>query len=565
VPVIFTTETIECDVLVIGAGAAGCCAAAAAIEAGARTCIAVKGSFAHIGVPGSGASSCGSTEEGLPRLPDVRGVSYDAEHMYENAVKAGLGLADRLLVQTLVEKAVETREVLERWGCSFNTKGVTSLGYPFVRALEKKIRSSALLLENTMIYDLIKHNGICTGAFGLNALGTHFIIRAGAIVIASGGNAQLFSRNVHPACCTGDGYAMALRCGAELFNLEFMQIFTATVFPTKNLVHAWNPEQLRVLYNRHGQHFLENYLPAGISAKACREENARHAPFSTRDDSSRYLAIAIVKEILAGRGSEHGGVFLDLGKTISQLNPTILNFMRFKGLDPEMVPMEITMAQQCSNGGIKVDTTAMSTIPGLFAAGEAISGTHGADRIGGNMLAQCAVFGRIAGDSAVRFAHSHGKQRHEPVPVPEFPLHNAGNSSSISERTLRVELQNTAWKYGLVIRNADGLHEWLKCIDRISSQKLEFCEITPIHEIITLLELRNLILVGKAVCSSELMRTESRGPHYREDYPDLDTVSPVAAQFVTLSHTGSLEIKKQVIDSKWTDSGNLSFGSLRWG
>ena len=578
-PAISTVHEVTCDALVVGAGAAGCCAAAAALESGAKVCLTVKGYFAQIGMRGSGASACGNTEFGLPRLPDVSGVAFHPEQMVENAVKAGLGMAERSLIHTLAELAPETRADLERWGCIFLSVGAGGLGYPFVRALEKKIRSGAEVIEHIMIHDLIVEEGECRGAFGYDVRGARYVIHASAVVLAAGGDARLFSRNVHPSCCTADGYAMALRAGAELMNLEFMQIFTATAAPTRNLVHTWKPEQLELLENRHGRFFLEDYLPQGITARACLEENIRHAPFSTRDAASRYLAVGIVKEIIAGRGTDAGGVLLDLRPTAATLKPAVREFLNYKGIDVTRNRLEITMAHQCSNGGMRVGTDAMSSVPGLFGAGEAITGTHGADRIGANMLAQCAVFGRLAGRSAARFGSrskaagarsSSGESWKDrdrypgTLPGPLSP--GSGSCLPAEEVTrLRTELAEAAWEYGLVVRSAQGLGSWLERMNSVDERVLQIDGETAPEDVIARLELRNLLLVGKAVCRSELVREESRGPHYREEFPELDTARPPAATVVRYAGNEELTLRSVVVDPEWNDRDGLSFGSMRWG
>lgn len=564
-PAICTVEEILCDVLVIGSGAAGSCAASAALDRGATVCVAVKGYFAHVGTRGSGASACGNTEGGKPRLPNIPELNYQPEQMVENAIKAGLGMADRKLVYALAQRAEDTRKDLDAWGCSFHTMGAAGLGYAFIRAVEKKIRSRAMILEHTMVYELLIHEGECVGALGIDAKGRHYTIHAKAVVMATGGNAQLFSHNVHPSCCTADGYAMALRAGASLMNLEFMQIFTATVTPTRNLVHTWRTEQLELLFNRDQHHFLEDYLPPGITAQACREENIRHAPFSTRDNASRYLGVGIVKEILAGRGTDSGGVFLDLRTSAHLMKPVALEFMRYKGIPIEEKPLEITMAHQCSNGGIRVGLDAMTVVPGLFAAGEAITGTHGADRIGANMLAQCAVFGRTAGMEAVDFAVNIKGSARRYKQVIGSPLVEGKPLSREEVLSYLKELKATAWANGLVVRNKTGLEKWLAFMDGADERLFYQSDESTPEEIISRLELRNLLLVGKAVCRSELGREESRGPHYREDFPELDSSTQPAASVVSFECENCLIISKQVVDPEWSDTEALSFGNMRWG
>jgi fumarate reductase (CoM/CoB) subunit A len=568
VPATYMNEEVYCDVLIIGAGAAGSCAAAAALERDASVCVAVKGFYAQIGMRGAGASACGNTEHGLPRLPDIPGINYNPEQMVENAMKAGLGMADRRLVNILADKGAETRKDLEAWGCTFTALGAAGLGYPFIRAVEKKIRSSAVIMEHTMIYDLLISEGECIGAMGFSGKGEVITVRAKSVIIAAGGNARLYSHNVHPSCCTADGYAMALRAGAHLMNMEFMQIFTATVSPTRNLVHTWKSEQLELLYNRDGHCFLEDYLPTGISAAACREENIRHAPFSTRDAASRYLAVGIVKEILSGRGTDNGGVFLDLSKTAHLIKPAVRDFMRYKGIPPEDQPLEIAMAHQCSNGGMVVDTRSMSAIPGLFGAGEAVTGMHGADRIGANMLAQCAVFGRTAGIEAAEFAR--GSKSHiqlkKNVGLMELPIIKKRQKGTYAGKVgeYRRKLEETAWQYGLVVRDESGLKKWLGFLNSAEESLFILGKDASPEEVIAALELRNLVLVGKAVCLSALERRESRGPHYREDFPELDSQRSAAA-LISLDGKGNPMVEPYVVDPEWSDEDAQSLGNMRWG
>lgn len=574
-PVTYTTETISCDVLVIGGGAAGCCAAMAAMERNASVCLAVKGSFGQIGIRGAGASSCGNTEGGNPRLPNVPGVPFNEEQMYDQAIMAGLGLADRNLVRTLVEGAEETREDLERWGWVPKSTGPAGLGHPIVKAVQKSLLKGARVLEHTMIVDAVIQNGICTGALGVDRKGCFYTINAGAVIIATGGNAQLFKHNVHPACCTGDGYALALRAGVPLMNMEFMQIFTASVYPTRNLVHTWKAEQLETLYNGEGASFLETYLPEGVSREQCLKENVLHAPFSTRDRASRYLGVAIVKEAIAGRVGDHGGVFIDLRKTADLVKPEVREFFSFKGINLEKDPIEISMVHQCSNGGILVDSNAMTEVPGLFAAGEAITGTHGADRIGGNMLAQCAVFGRIAGKEAARFSLKEASPERSSGSInrTENELYTAFSEKGeeVVERDISsalLALQSISWEKGLVMKTGESLKEWNNFLGKTTKEWERPVSVGSSRDLIRVLELRNLLLVGEAVCGAMKKREESRGPHYREDFPDIHSSTKVPAIVLRCENKpgeARISTEKKVIDPEWSDFTEYSLGNKRWG
>ncbi len=558
---------ITCDVLVIGGGLAAAAAAVQAQSEGKRVCITVKGAFGAIGVRGSGASSCGATANGTPRVKAVRPGIEDQQQWFELIRSAGLGLCNPRLARVLVEQEPAVSDLIRSWGIQFCKIGPASLGYPGIAALECILRKSqAIIMEHTMVTDLIMHEGLCTGALCYGVTGILTVISCGAIVIATGGNAQLFRRNVHPDCVTGDGYAMALRAGGTLMNMEFMQIFLATAAPTRNLVHVWSGDALGKIRNAEGLQFLERYMPQEITVQQCLEENYRHAPFSTRDKASRYLPIAIVKEILAGRGTANGAVYYSPNQAETQLEREEYQFLKFKGIDPDRAPIEITMAHQCSNGGIIVDEDSMTDIPGVFAVGESASGMHGADRIGGNMLASCLVFGSLAGKSASRWSERQG------IPdavaawakdeIHAVKLIQARKGREKPAEVLRI-LQDAAWKYALVVRTEEGLSlfaQILSDLEDVLDRDIftSACNDDCMHA----LELRNLLLVGKSVALTALKRRESRGGHYREDFPYTDIGTP-AANCLSY-HDGKLILSSRILDPAW-DSENSSIEMGRWG
>lgn len=343
-----------------------------------------------------------------------------------------------------------------------------------------------------------------------------------------------------------------------------MQIFLATCYPTRNLLHVYKGEALGKLKNIEGEEFIQNYLPENVTLKECLEENYRHAPFSTRDNASRYLGIAIVKEILAQRGSPNKGVFFQPDSPTTQYEIYEERFHRFKGIDRSKEPVQITMAHQCSNGGVRIDTTGMTTIPGVFAAGEVATGMHGADRIGGNMLAACIIFGKLAGTSAARWAHVN-QQKNNMAPSLETISETwgfcANRKGAIPPHECIKKLQDKAWERALVIRSEAGLSEFKDTIRHIQAQLASEVDTSTPQNLIKALELRNLLLVGEAVALACDSRKESRGGHYREDFPQQNLSQPKAC---IIQYDETLSVHTEIIDPQWSEE-NADLGNQRWG
>jgi fumarate reductase (CoM/CoB) subunit A len=564
----FDVLEIECDVLVVGGGVAATSAVMHAMKENADVGLAVKGCFGAVGQRGAGASSCGTTFSGRPRLPGIHEGDFDQEDLLKKIVAAGLGMADRRLARVLLEDSEAIRSTVDEWGVVWERLGPVGLGYPVVSAVESAIRSSPIeLFEKTMIVDLLVHDGRCAGAVGLTERGDIVLFRAPAVVLATGGNAQLYEQNVHPKCVTGDGYAASLRAGATLMNMEFMQIFFCIPYPTRNLFHVWQREELGTTYNREGRRFLADYLPPGITVEECVDENLKHAPFSTRDRASRYLAVAIVKEVQAGRGTDHGGVYLDLPEPRGRRERAQMEFLRYRGIDRTSGPVELTMGHQCSNGGLRIDTDAMTAIPGVFAAGEATTGMHGADRIGGNMLANCLIFGARAGRSAARWAKKHTASKetdHISAQQQERIRSLAARSGSTAPKDLLSELQRSAWNNALAVRSETSLKKLLYDIDCLETESEKSLLVREPEDLTCALELQNLLLVGKAVATAALHRSESRGGHYREDFPERNRSAIPKALLLTQSDNQQIRLSEEVVDPQWQETDS-DIGKERWG
>ena len=268
--------------------------------------------------------------------------------------------------------------------------------------------------EDVFVTDLVVENGQCVGALALGPDGQVVLYRAGAVVLAAGGARQVFPHEEQRPLIdtTGDGYAMALRAGAELTNMEYTQFMLHPVPPFPVTVPGSHWTLFPKLTNRYGEDALQSYLPTGTSREDVFYERTLHYPFSSRD-ASKWLDIAFAKEISEGRGTDEGGLYLDFSAVnLGTFRPSRPQHLPGDS-DVQMVlpqcPVQMRPAAHAVNGGVRIDERAASTVPGLFAAGEVASGPHGADRLGGGMVTNCQVFGARAGKYAAEYALGSGR------------------------------------------------------------------------------------------------------------------------------------------------------------
>ncbi|OGO40388.1 MAG: hypothetical protein A2147_06315, partial [Chloroflexi bacterium RBG_16_57_8] len=482
-----------------------------------------------------------------------------------NILQAGLGMADPKLASVLIEDAVETRKALLDWGARFDQQGLRSHGVPIMEAVRGQLhKTDAVVHDRTMISDLLVHDGECVGAVGVDEnTGETVVIQAGAVILGTGGDANLFLHNLNPDDTCGDGYVLGYNAGAELTNLEFKQIFLGTVYPTRNMLLQPLPTHVRLM-NAREKEFLPDYLPKGATADECLRQRNGHNPFSTRDTLSRYLDIAIVNELRAGRGTDHNAVLLDrTDERIPPLTGPRSEFWAYRGIDFSQ-PVEISTCHHCSLGGLRIDVNGETTVPHLYAAGEVAAGPHGADRMGGHMLLASQVFGARAGKHAAAFA-SGQKQRDMPGKVSaqaEERIESLRRGDGASEpEPFRAALHHYAYFKLLVTRSAHSLASFLGDVKGISEELSRFTVTDP-GAIIETLELQNLLLLAHIEAEACLMRTESRGPHYREDFPRQNDAEWL--RNVVVKKAGdSPQVTTAVIDPSWKDLGDDKIGY--WG
>lgn len=541
-----TSEILTTDVLVIGGGMAGCRAAIAAADYGGSVVLATKMPLNNGGASTFPVAEMAGYNAGDPDIPG------DVEKHYEDIVNAGQGMANPLLARILAENAPGTIAELEKWGVVFEKEGdgyyifkscfatsprthvIRGHGEPIVKAMSGQIqlRSSINVADDMTVLELDVRDRRCCGAWAIKTDGTFVHISAGAVVIASGGATQVFTRNLNPKDVSGDGYALAYDAGAELINMEFMQSGIGFSHPIVNMFNGYIWAAHPKLHNNLNEQFLGKYLPKGITQEHVMDEHRRHFPFSSSDDS-KYLEVGIQKEIRAGGGSPNRGIYADLRHLTDDYIRSInddcglhhmwyiaRDYMREKGVDLNSQIVEIAVFAHAINGGVNIDESASSTLPGLYAAGEAAGGPHGADRLGGNMMVTCQVFGKIAGENAAKWAAQNKAATYSNMQPSEKIMQIL--HKRLDNEILIKELQEINQNNLLVCRSEESL-----------SRVLQFTE-DAAHELETAktqgdidtdnFRLYAMLLSSRLMAKAALQRKESRGSHFREDYPQKDSL-----------------------------------------
>lgn len=530
-------ETHSYDVIVIGAGGAGL---RAAIEASARgasvglVCKSLLGK-AHTVMAEGGIAAA---------LANVDHQDNWKTH-FRDTMLGGKMLNNWRMAQIHAQEAPDRVMELQEWGALFDrTKDGKILqrafgghtykrlchvgdrtGLEMIRTLQDKgVHSGIDVYMECTITKLLKDGERIAGAFGYwRETGRFIIFKSKAVVLATGGIGKAYKITSNSWEYTGDGHALAYEAGAELIDMEFVQFHpTGMVWPpgVKGLLVT---EAVRgeggILRNSKGERFMERYDP-------------KRMELSTRD----IVARSIYTEVKEGRGSPHGGAFLDISHKgadfIKRKLPSMYHqFLELADVDITQVPMEVGPTVHYIMGGVRVDAErGASTVPGLFAAGEVAGGMHGANRLGGNSLSDLLVFGRRAGLGAAEYAKeisdSSLRINDEEVEIAaKGLLQPFENTDGVNPYSVHQSLQDTMQNYFGVFRVEDGLKEGLVELERLKAHlthlKIEGSRLyNPGWHLCR--DLRSMFIVSEAIAKSALQRKESRGAHSRVDYPDTD-------------------------------------------
>ena len=534
---------IVVDVLVVGAGAAGMMAAMAAAKAG-RSVVIVDKSL--IGRGGATIMAQMTVAAALGEQdPD------DWKLHLSDTLKAGRGICNEELAGILCQEAPERIRELDAWNVGWardlngRINGVMAPGHSVRRcvyvdflntgpAIAQTLRTQLARVRNVKrisglsIRDLVVHQGRVVGAVGVNVEdGQCVTISATATILAGGGLTRIFRRNSASANMSGDAYALALRAGAELIDMEFPQFFPIGHLAPR-LVGMdpimWDPFRYKLggrLLNGRMEEFLENY--------GLHDSGVYTAP---RD----VTAYAIVKENEAGRGSPAGGAFLsfthvDEATLKTAFGPTIELLMR-NGIDLTKQPVEVGPIAHYHMGGIRVNAQLQSTMPGLYAAGEAVGGANGANRLSGNAIPEALVFGERAGRfAAVEACSVEGVWDEIAAELIIAQIDQvyarAGGNEKAGTPQLWSALQELMWTKVGLSRTETSLREALAEIEGMRDRVLPAIPLAAGKTFNMTVEewfdLRNALLVAETVALGALNRKESRGAHQRLDYPQTET------------------------------------------
>jgi succinate dehydrogenase flavoprotein subunit len=530
-------ETHEFDVLVIGAGGAGLRAAIEASALGARTGLVCKSLL--------GKAHTVMAEGGIAAALGNVAPEDDWEVHFQDTLFSGKYLNNWRMAELHAQEAPDRVRELEQWGGVFDRTPDRKMaqrafgghtyrrlvhigdrtGLELIRTLQDKAvhQGIEVFMECTITRLLTAGDRVC-GAFGYwRTNGSYVVFTARAVVLATGGGGKCWQVTSNSWESTGDGHALAYDAGAELIDMEFVQFHpTGMVYPP-GVVGLLVTEAVRgeggILRNAEGERFMERYDP-------------KRMELSTRDVVSR----AIYTEVREGRGTEHGGVLLDVthlpADTVKRKLPSMYEqFMELAGVDITKEPMEIGPTCHYLMGGSRVEAdTGATSVPGLFGAGECTGGINGANRLGGNSLGDLLVFGRRAGDGATRHANAAPTPEVDDVQVAEARDELDGLFSGAAGEDpyeLHAELQATMQSEVGIFRDGPGLTKALERLEELERRAANLRapgggkKFNPGWHLCR--DLRNMLTLSEAVTRAALMREESRGAHSRLDFPDFDT------------------------------------------
>ncbi len=570
-----TIERHEYDVIVIGAGGAGLRAAVEAREANLRVAIICKSLFgkAHtVMAEGGAAASMGNVNE-----------KDNWQVHFRDTMRGGKFLNNYRMAELHAKESPDRIWELETWGALFDRtkEGKISqrnfggheyprlahvgdrTGLELIRTMQQKIvalqqedgKKTGSMEANIKVFaeltvtEILKEKGQISGVYGYwRESGAEVLFEAPTVIIATGGVGKTFKITSNSWEGTGDGHALALKAGANLVDMEFLQFHpTGMVWPP-SVRGILVTESVRgeggVLTNTLGERFMFKYIPdvfvdkyADNEAEADRwyldQDNNRRPPeLLPRDEVAR----AINSEVKAGRGTEHGGVFLDVSKRLSaevikkRLPSMWHQFYELAGVDITKEPMEVGPTCHYVMGGVEVvpDTAAAVGVPGLFAAGEVAGGMHGSNRLGGNSLSDLLVFGRRAGIGASEYAKKATR-----IPVSEesikaaaarieAPFSREGGENSYS---LHAELQEITHFLVGIVRTGAELKEAIEKIAEIRKRSANVSVSGGRHfnpGFHLAFDLDNMLLVAESTAKSAILREESRGGHTRDDFPGMN-------------------------------------------
>ena len=524
------TKTISTDVLIIGSGGAGSRAAIEVDDAGLKATIVSKGlSF---------RSGCtGMAEGGYNAVFKTVDKDDSIEAHIKDTMKGGSYLNDKELVEILVNESPKRLIDLENYGALFDRQESGEIdqrpfggqtyrrtcyqgdrtGAELLNALKEEIIKRGIdCIEEVMVTSLVTDKNQVIGATGLDLKDSSLIyFKAKSVILASGCAGQLYPVTSNTFQKNGDGFAIAYRAGANLVDMEQIQFHPTGMVAPESKKGVLVTEAVRAeggkLINSEGERFMSKYAPEKME-------------LATRD----VVARSIYQEIIEGRGTENGGVYLDISHLDDdyideKLETMVLQFDNV-GVDIKHEPIEVAPTAHHFMGGVKINPDASTSLENLYGAGEVCGGVHGANRLGGNALADTQVFGKIAGVSASQAAKgSELKTNDEQVKAEASRIESLIKKGSIKPQEFKNNIKKLMWEKVAIVRDEKTLNEALKELLDMQNdlEDLDVSDKTQYNtDLVTALEVINMVDICILSVKSAILRRESRGAHYRSDFPE---------------------------------------------
>ncbi len=589
-------ETHEYDVLVIGAGGAGLRAAIEASAAGVKVgliCKSLLGKAHTVMAEGGMAAAMGNVDD-----------RDNWKVHFADTMRGGQYVNNWRMAELHAKEAPARVHELEAWGAVFDRtkEGKISqrnfgghryprlahvgdrTGLEMIRTLQDHgIHQGITVHMEYTIVSLLKNGERVVGAFGYDRERGRFrIFHAKAVVLCTGGLGRAYKVTSNSWEGTGDGVSLAYHAGAELLDMEFIQFHPTGMIWPPSVMGLLVTESVRgeggVLRNKDGKRFMYDDIPDNYKSQTStdpeegwrytqNDKNAKRPPeLLTRD----HVARCINREVKAGRGSPHGGVFLDISwikekipnaaEHIKKKLPSMYHqFMQLANLDITKEPMEIGPTTHYAMGGIRVNGDTQATnLPGLFAAGECAAGLHGANRLGGNSLSDLIVFGKRAGEFAAKFARENSADPINDAQVEAAarealaPFERGEKTGASADGPYQVqrELQEMMQQLVGIVRRQDEMAQALDGLGKLYEREKTVAvyghrEYNPGWH--TAIDLKHLLTVSEAITRAAIDRKESRGGHFREDFPDKD---PAAARYncvISKGADGLMQLRREPI------------------
>ncbi len=553
----------ETDVLIVGGGAAATMAAFECAEAGIRVIQATKG-----------RATSGTTSVARGGFAAAMGKDDGPEQHLADILEHGGELIDPALARVWTHDIIDIVHDLREWGADFVTgddgeldlKMFPNHGMPravhhydttgnmVTRILSAKLRADARIERHslTAVMDLVNDGGRVVGAWGVDyANGVLVAYAAREVILCTGGGSGLFYVNDNPPQVTGDGYVLGARAGAALLGIEMIDFQAMCTSPEELFGFAPHPTGFinagAVFRNRDGEEFLKRYFPDT-------------AERSTRSE----VILAMAREIHAGRAGLTGGIFMDATKvpieTIQKQIPHVYKTCLHRGIDITETPLEVAPGSHTWLGGLEIDVDGRTPVAGLWAGGETAGGIHGGNRIGGSALSASLVFGRRAGRAAASEVAAAGAEQQPPLDIPD---ETADQVAALIARTdgplqadVRLRCRMLSHEKLGTIREAESCASALDEFARIVAEDIPRMRLADEardservrgQELESALSVWNLALLGRLLATAALAREESRGAHFRLDFPDRDDANWSVVTRLRLGDDGEIEFSTDPI------------------